>query len=722
MMKAKRIVCIVLSLIMALAMMPMAVSAGTVEQGDEPPLDILPAFNPDQMVLVGVGEFEDIHYVAIIGEEFIPVSGTVVYQVDGVNYDHASLAAFLATQSAGTQIDCSFSFTGSGDYADFTDSGTIQFTLVPAMDAVEIKMTAPKTGLTLAAEVTATAIAGSQPVNNDCLRIDEIKWSPADTTAAAETVYTVTITIKADRGMHFANAVSVTVNGAAAQNTLAGDTLTLVYTFAKTGAASEEPEPGDAHGPMGPIELPNGDTYYPAYIYFFEMDENGDLIYDESDSWTSPRAYCVFAEDVIYNTPTGEELSPGIYKGMEGATYDRATNILTVTDLAAENMLLETNVMGDDFTVRVVGDCSVGQIRIWGDGYGGALNLEGNGTLTVNAHRACDNAIVLNAEYAASSLHFGREVTVNLYAKQDVAVVRQVPIESADKAFSFANGIAPNIVKEPLQTERPKMINGCELADPDDPDTAWRADSAMKAVCQDDPDGIYAVNFSHVTHSDGTEEELYEILKLIYNAKYDVYFKDFNFSYEHGDVWGNYWLTPEEFYASPYKIVYDENDNEVWLENLYSYRNTSYVFHDANGNEYAMAGTYQDDEWISYALHFELIEGFEDFYIFTPAPEVDVSTLEQSYAVTVYDDVYVYTLTGTEFFYAPAAYIPGNIDNDPEGIVDLSDVVVLAQVVAEWDVPCNEAALDVNGDSKVDLQDIVHLAQYVAGWEGIVLH
>lgn len=721
-MKVKRILCIVLSLFMAFSMMPMAVSAGTGEQGNETPPDILPAFNPDQMVLVGVGEFEDIHYIAIIGEEFIPVSGTVIYQMDGVDYDHASLAAFLATQSAGTQIDCGFSFTGSGDYADFTDSGTIQFTLVPAMDAVEIKMTAPKTGLTLASEVTATATAGSQPVNNDCLRIDDIKWSPSDTTAAAETVYTVTITIKADRGMHFANTVSATVNGAAAQSTSTGDAITLVYTFAKTGAASEEPTPGNAHGPMNPIELPDGSTYYLAYIYFFEIDENGDLIYDESDAGINPRTHCIFDEDVIYNTSTGEELSPGFYKGMEGATYDRETNTLTITDLAAGNMLLETNVMGDDFTIRVVGDCSVGQIRIWGDGYGGALNLEGNGTLTVNAHRACDNAIVLYAENSASSLHFGREVTVNLYAKQDVAVVRQVPIESADKAFSFANGIAPHVMQEQFQTERPKIINGCELADPDDPDTAWRAGSAMKAICEDDPDGIYAVNFSHFIRSDGTEEDLYEIIKLIYIAKYDAYFKDFDFSYEHGDMWGDYLMTPEEFDASPYKIVYDENENEVWLENLYSYRNTNYVFHDASGNEYAIAETYQNDEWVSYALHFELIEGLEDFYIYTPAPEVDVSTLEQSYTVTVYDDLYVYTLTGTEFFYAPAAYIPGNIDNDPEGVVDLSDVVVLAQVVAEWDVPCNEAALDVNGDSEVDLQDIVHLAQYVAGWEDIVLH
>ena len=60
-------------------------------------------------------------------------------------------------------------------------------------------------------------------------------------------------------------------------------------------------------------------------------------------------------------------------------------------------------------------------------------------------------------------------------------------------------------------------------------------------------------------------------------------------------------------------------------------------------------------------------------------------------------------------------------DANDDGKINLDDVVILAQYVAEWDIECNEAALDVNGDGVVNLDDIVHLAQYVAEWEGIVL-
>jgi len=65
-------------------------------------------------------------------------------------------------------------------------------------------------------------------------------------------------------------------------------------------------------------------------------------------------------------------------------------------------------------------------------------------------------------------------------------------------------------------------------------------------------------------------------------------------------------------------------------------------------------------------------------------------------------------------------YLKGDINNN--GTVDLTDVVCLAQVVAEWDVEHNPRALDTNGDGFVTLQDVVHLAQFVAEWQGIELH
>lgn len=56
-------------------------------------------------------------------------------------------------------------------------------------------------------------------------------------------------------------------------------------------------------------------------------------------------------------------------------------------------------------------------------------------------------------------------------------------------------------------------------------------------------------------------------------------------------------------------------------------------------------------------------------------------------------------------------------DMNSDGVINLNDVVVLAQKVAGWNVEINESVTDVNGDNTVNLSDVVLLAQYVAGWD-----
>lgn len=69
--------------------------------------------------------------------------------------------------------------------------------------------------------------------------------------------------------------------------------------------------------------------------------------------------------------------------------------------------------------------------------------------------------------------------------------------------------------------------------------------------------------------------------------------------------------------------------------------------------------------------------------------------------------------------YERQLYTPGDINNN--GLIDLTDVVVLAQLIAGWDVECNNAAADTNADGYVTLTDIVHLSQYIAKWDEIIL-
>ncbi len=61
----------------------------------------------------------------------------------------------------------------------------------------------------------------------------------------------------------------------------------------------------------------------------------------------------------------------------------------------------------------------------------------------------------------------------------------------------------------------------------------------------------------------------------------------------------------------------------------------------------------------------------------------------------------------------------GDVDND--GLINLNDLIALAQYVAEWDVEYYKAAMDVTKDGEVNLNDVVYLAKHLAGWKDYTL-
>lgn len=221
--------------------------------------DILPAFSSNQMVTVGIGAFEDPHYVELgENDEFKNVTGTVSYIFqDGTVFTTSNeLKEYLARQESGKVITVDYAFSGDGEYASFTDSGTLTFTMVSGVDNVSITIDAPKKGEALAEKENAavTGTAGGSAVEKECLVVKDVQWiDTSDTVAAADTEYTVRIVLATDRGVVFAgdiNDITVKVNGnevASADKSISTDEntneLTVVYKFTKTEAEDDNKQP-----------------------------------------------------------------------------------------------------------------------------------------------------------------------------------------------------------------------------------------------------------------------------------------------------------------------------------------------------------------------------------------------------------------------------------------------------------------------------------------------
>ena len=57
----------------------------------------------------------------------------------------------------------------------------------------------------------------------------------------------------------------------------------------------------------------------------------------------------------------------------------------------------------------------------------------------------------------------------------------------------------------------------------------------------------------------------------------------------------------------------------------------------------------------------------------------------------------------------------GDVNGDDS--VDMKDVTLMRQKLADWDVTINEQYADVNGDGSFDMKDVTILRRYLANWD-----
>lgn len=284
------------------------------------------------------------------------------------------------------------------------------------------------------------------------------------------------------------------------------------------------------NGPMGNISLGNGESINLSYVSLIEFDEN-DSVLDKEFAFDGQNAY----------------------DSINGVSYNKASNTLSLNNFNSADVI-ETNVMGDDFKINVTGSCSVGQIRICGDHYGGGLTIDGSGTLTVNQSKRYDNAIVLYAEESNSALSFGENVNVNLYAKADAVYIEATSKTDTASAIKFGNGQSADVTKENYVEYQNEYVDIMTLSNPD---VTFYGE---KAVCTSDPGGIYTISEGY--KDENPDETYYWVNKYFYVAPFDAYTEDYGF----GDF-GSIEMTEEEFKnQTEFSVVMKEADYPEELE------------------------------------------------------------------------------------------------------------------------------------------------------------
>ncbi len=104
---------------------------------------------------------------------------------------------------------------------------------------------------------------------------------------------------------------------------------------------------------------------------------------------------------------------PDIFKG---ATYDLATNTLTLKNVKAPYGVITTMAMGDDFKIKLVGYNEIGSIISSGDNRGGSITLVGDGELVVNKESVSYSGIEIDAEDTASFFRAEKDVDLKIHS------------------------------------------------------------------------------------------------------------------------------------------------------------------------------------------------------------------------------------------------------------------------------------------------------------------
>ena len=140
---------------------------------------------------------------------------------------------------------------------------------------------------------------------------------------------------------------------------------------------------------------------------------------------------------------------------IDGMSYDRESNTLTLNNYKSSTTVIVTNMMGDDFKINLVGDNEIGSIGSYGDAWGGSINISGNGSLVINADKSDDYGIAFFAEGTNSVLSVADTCNVTIYSGSKAVVYTSD--NQTDKPIKDNGTLKENVtynVSHPLEISR----------------------------------------------------------------------------------------------------------------------------------------------------------------------------------------------------------------------------------------------------------------------------
>ena len=374
----------------------------------------------------------------------------------------------------------------------------------------------------------------------------------------------------------------------------------------------------------GPIQPEDPEGFYYARVELVELNDKGEPVMVNNGEWEEQKTLPLYAG--------------GKVTAQDGAAYDLKTNTLTLTDFNKGNYALRVNLMGDDFTLCVKGDCRLSYIRVDGGGvmqpkWGGSLRITGDGTLTVNANKVSDSGVIFYPqEEDKTQFTVDAGVGLSVYGKK-----------TAIEAYGYTGEFTMTSGGKPVEIKKEAAVRELYVGLPGY-SNPWKVNIRL---CRNaaDPEGIYAMNDWY------RDDELVNVTveRFVHVKKHDLYLVDHEWGKENGETGRVEFANVAEANAAGYTWVLDADGNQKWLtvDSMGNYSSTEFVWQDAKGDRYIKDHDYNKD--CDVTLTIEPLEELPGQYLFLETTAVDPASLTQVTEARVMEGMYDYSFPGTEF-------------------------------------------------------------------------
>lgn len=180
----------------------------------------------------------------------------------------------------------------------------------------------------------------------------------------------------------------------------------------------------------------NGPSDEWSYVSFFELDA-------QDNSGTK----VIYEPNTVHND------------ALEGATYDKTTNTLTLNNLKT-NLGLSVNEMGEDFKIKLVGENEISYMIVYGFEYGGNVEFVGDGSIVINEDKKEECGVTMAAEGTVGRFTVDCTATVKVYGSEQAIKVFYSTEKDGSKVIVLKNGqdISENVVSgKQVEQEQQQM-------------------------------------------------------------------------------------------------------------------------------------------------------------------------------------------------------------------------------------------------------------------------